>query len=681
MVVMGFDRKAVTEKVLLLGVDGLDPRLTRKYVDEGKMPNVAEYIRRGAQRHDLVMLGGHPTVTPPMWTTLATGANSNVHGITGFSRNIPGHIDRIGYNLDSRLCKAEQLWNVTAEAGLKTLVWHWPGSAWPPSSNSENLYVVDGTSPGSVGMSTAQVEGEYLLSANTEVEEVTYRKKAASDANAACVITGLELDDPDEISLVEKVGALMSENGVVSIIMDEGFMTSASTEVSLDLALSPVKAATGWKNAPANAKEFIVLFSGGLIRRPALILADENGKYTKVAIYKNKNELDPIVELIPGVMARNIIDEAIVGENKVRANRSMKLLELDESGDKVSMYISPAMDIDSAKVYHPQRLYKEIVENVGYPAPTSNVGCQSKTLITDCMLDCWYGIADWQAKSILHLIESEDMDVVFSHFHAIDLQEHMFIKHLAEKEFNRLPHEDYEKFMEDIYVQTDYYLGQFIHLLDEDWSIIIFSDHGQVAPKHDIHFLGDPAGVNLRIMQELGYTALLHDENGNELPEIDWANTKAVANRESNIYINLKGREPHGIVDPADKYELEEQIMTDLYSYKDAKTGHRIVSIALRNKDAVLLGYGGPECGDICYWMAEGYNFDHADSLSTTWGEADTSVSPIFIAAGQGFKEGYETDRIIRQVDFAATVAALLGVRMPAQCEGAPVYQIFESEF
>ena len=36
---------------------------------------------------------------------------------------------------------------------------------------------------------------------------------------------------------------------------------------------------------------------------------------------------------------------------------------------------------------------------------------------------------------------------------------------------------------------------------------------------------------------------------------------------------------------------------------------------------------------------------------------------------------------MIRQVDFAATVAALAGVRMPAQCEGAPVYQIFEEEF
>lgn len=54
---------------------------------------------------------------------------------------------------------------------------------------------------------------------------------------------------------------------------------------------------------------------------------------------------------------------------------------------------------------------------------------------------------------------------------------------------------------------------------------------------------------------------------------------------------------------------------------------------------------------------------------------------PIFIAAGEGLKHGFETERIIRQIDFAATVAALGGVRMPAQCEGAPVYQIFEEEF
>ena len=40
-------RKALADKILLLGVDGLDPRLTKKYVAEGKMPHVAEYIKRG----------------------------------------------------------------------------------------------------------------------------------------------------------------------------------------------------------------------------------------------------------------------------------------------------------------------------------------------------------------------------------------------------------------------------------------------------------------------------------------------------------------------------------------------------------------------------------------------------------------------------------------------------------
>ena len=70
-------RKALTDKILLLGVDGMDPRLTRKYVDAGKMPNVKKYLERGAAREDLTLLGGHPTVTPPMWTTLATGCYAN----------------------------------------------------------------------------------------------------------------------------------------------------------------------------------------------------------------------------------------------------------------------------------------------------------------------------------------------------------------------------------------------------------------------------------------------------------------------------------------------------------------------------------------------------------------------------------------------------------------------------
>ena len=165
-------RKAATDKLLVLGIDGMDPRLTRKYVDEGKMPNTEAFLARGAKRHDLVLLGGHPTVTPPMWTTLATGAYACTHGITCFNRQ-GSDLDKMDYNLDSRLCKAEQLWNVTAEAGKKTLVFHWPGSSWPPTSDSPNLHVVDGTQPACVNMSIARVDDEFILIADVKTEDLS----------------------------------------------------------------------------------------------------------------------------------------------------------------------------------------------------------------------------------------------------------------------------------------------------------------------------------------------------------------------------------------------------------------------------------------------------------------------------------------------------------------------------
>lgn len=158
---------------------------------------------------------------------------------------------------------------------------------------------------------------------------------------------------------------------------------------------------------------------------------------------------------------------------------------------------------------------------------------------------------------------------------------------------------------------------------------------------------------------------------------MNWEKTKAVAPRGNHIYIYLKGRNPHGIVDPKDQYELERQIIDDLYSYR--MNGKRVVNIAMRNKDAALLGMSGPKCGDIIYFLEEGFNRLHGDALSTTEGYFGTSVSPIFIAAGPGVKKGVETDRVIREVDVAPTVSALLGIPIPAQCEGAPAYQILES--
>lgn len=592
-------REALSQKILMLGVDGLDPRFTLKMLREGKMPNVKQYIERGACRKDLVMLGGHPTVTPPMWTTLACGCYANVHGITGFNRATDKGLDTIGYNIHSSFCKAEQLWNVFAEAGKKTLVWHWPGSSWPPSSDSPKLYVVDGSSPGSVGMSTGQFDNEMILGANETVAAPVFLPNAGTSASAPCVITGLDVDD-EAFSIM---GALKQKE-IKKIILNPEDGLIAGDNSPIDIVQSPIKPAEGWVKAPQGAKEFVVLLSGGMIRRFGLILPNEAGRYETVAIYKSRSDTEPIVELAVGQLVPTIIDEGICDDERIACNRNMELIELAEDGSELRMYISAAMANDVSKVFHPKSLHDTVVKLAGHAPATSMLGNQDAELINRFMLDNWTYTAQWQAKAINGLIDEENFDVIFSHFHGVDLQTHMFIRYLSDKGHNKLSTEEYMKFMEDVYVQTDEYLGAFLRRLDEGWTVLIFSDHALVCAAHDMVLLGDDLGVNVGIMEELGLTVLKKDERGNRLPEIDWEKTIAIAQRECHIYINLKGREEHGIIDPADQYEVEEEIMTRLYSYRDKKTGHRVVAVALRNKDAVLLGQGGPEAGDIIYWLS-----------------------------------------------------------------------------
>ena len=338
------------------------------------------------------------------------------------------------------------------------------------------------------------------------------------------------------------------------------------------------------------------------------------------------------------------------------------------------MWVSASMETAMNKMWHPQTLHKEILDNVGFPPPTSTLGGGDKQLISDCMHACWEHTLDWQSASLNYLIEHHDYDVIFSHFHSPDLQKHMFIREMKTGRPNLEPKE-YEKFMLDVYTQIDRYIGRFLHLLDKGWTFIITSDHAQVCPTHGLRGLGD-TGCNVSIMSELGFTTMTTDENGR--PTIDWSKTKAVANREMYIYLNLKGRSDHGIVDPADQFELEEKIMTDLYSLKDEETGYRMIQLALRNRDAALLGMGGEQSGDIIYYIAEGFNWDHADSISTIDGWGHTSVRSTFIGAGKGIKQNFVTPRIVHHVDITPTVAALMGLRMPAQAEGAPIYQILD---
>ncbi len=669
-------------KVLVLGVDGMDPKFTKKLLEEGKLPHIQAYLKNGSAREDLAMLGGTPTITPPMWTTLATGATPATHGITCFWNPDPDHLDQMLYNLYSTNCKAEQLWNVTAEAGIKTLVFHWPGSSWPPSSDSPNLHVVDGTSPSSVQTTVASVDSGAVVYASEAVDRLIYLPFVANDCGAGCII--YNIPDIEEvgasgIDFAHKILNVTGGNKVVkNLIMVPEDGEAATERVPNNVINSPLTAAKDWAAAPKDAKEFFIIVSNGLERRPCLLLKNADGNYDTVAVYRNKKDPAPMFTLSLAEGEKEVI-EPVKRENKVyEANRYYHLLEVAPDGSSLTFAYETAMDIHNDMLWSPKELYHDVIKNCGYlPTPGMINGLNVK-YIKELTLPGWKRYNTWQAKAMQYLIKTQDYGMVFSHLHNLDAFGHNFWHQAVARE--TMPDVDYkglEACMEQAYIDTDEYLGSFAYLQEEGWTILITSDHGLLCSYEEMPpMLGDPFGVNVRVMEELGYTVLQRDENGNEIREIDWTKTRAVATRGNYIWINLKGRNPQGIVEPRDKYELERQIIDDLYSYRDPATGKRIVSIALRNKDAAILGMNGPYTGDIVYMLEEGFNRVHGDSLPTFEGFLDTSVSPIFIASGPGVKQGFVTDRVIREMDVAPTIASILGVRMPAQCEGAPVYQI-----
>lgn len=523
-------------------------------------------------------------------------------------------------------------------------------------------------------MATGEVGEEYIAIGSKDISVITYKPKAGA-TQMLCVVTDLEMEEQtgDGPSLAAATNAVMR----FPRFAPDPVEGTTMTKVDLDASLSPIKDAEKWEfEIPQDAKEMVILFSHGLTRRPALITKNENGIYDTLTIYKNKKTEQPIVSMKKGDFVESIVDEAIKNNVTYQAIRNMRLLEVAEDASIVRMWISAAVNIHDDSVFSPKSLHDEIIENVGYPMPVSNVGCHDKQLVQECMMENWSRTMRWWADAIHYMIEEKGVEVVFSQIHNDDAQKHNMISVYKENsKFRPLPVEDFDEFFINISKQNDYYIGRFLHLLDEGWSIVLVSDHGLLVSEENMSKYNPQIFLDLWFMREWGYTEVLYDENGNPTADIDWSKTKAIASRMNSIYINLKGRNEFGIVEPEEKYDLESEIIAKLYSLRDEK-GRAIISLALRNKDAVLLGLGGPECGDIVVFQAEQNLMDHGDSLSTFTGLQNTSVSPIFVAAGPGIKENFKTPRYIREVDVAPTVAALLGVRMPEQCEGAVVHQI-----
>ena len=107
--------------VLLLAVDGFEWDLALPLLRAGQLPHLAALMERGSYG-ELETL--EPTLSPVIWTTVATGKGLAQHGIDHFVResDVPGAAPRLLTNADRR---TKAIWNIASDAGRRVAAVGW----------------------------------------------------------------------------------------------------------------------------------------------------------------------------------------------------------------------------------------------------------------------------------------------------------------------------------------------------------------------------------------------------------------------------------------------------------------------------------------------------------------------------------------------------------------------------
>jgi len=662
------------KKAILLGLDGADPMMMRRLLGEGKLPNIKKVIEMGTTTESLSMLGEHPAMTPPNWASLANGARTGTHGITCFWNHTSGQdLLKLQYAFNSRLSKAEFIWDAAARIGKKSILFNYP-TAWP-STSKEHTIAVDGSMI--IPNTRTRVANETIYSCEEGDFRVEFVPVKASYTGDGCIVDG-QVDERDfEVSEGDVIATRTAGGEAVKAleVKKEGDDAKRSRGRH-DRVSAPIKPATGWRRETGSAKEFDMPVNGGQLRRYGLIIAEDGKRYNKVEIYKNKQEEKPIGEARVGQWSDWIYDEyETYDEFKMEDKNApvaykVKVIDLEEDGSKLRLYSSYAMDQSNQIWVHPQGVGRELYEKIG---PMMH---QSLCAIHDVMAETQAEMYDWYARAVKYLMDNHEWALFYVHVHALDIANHIYQNTILEEHSP-----DYQRNFELLcryYEISDRFVGEILNHIDDDTLLIIASDHGGMSrePGCEPPMLGDPHAVAGKVMEDLGYMVVDREKSP---PEIIWEKTRAISQRSGYIYINLKGREPHGIVEPEDYDDLVEKIIDDLLCLKDPGNGRRPICLALKKEDMPVLGLYGDHVGDIYFTYNPSWTRVHGTQLTTS-SYKGTSVGCLFIIAGPGIRKGETIKRLVNVIDIVPTICHLTGIPIPREAEGGIIYQALEGQ-
>lgn len=649
-------------RAIILGMDSTFLPIVRRFAAEGILPNFSRLMAEGTANEAMPCL---PCYTPTNWATLATGAWPGTHGAANWNDRRPGdQLERTPLStFDSRTITAETIWEAAERAGLKCLVVAHP-AGWPPRIRQG--YVL---APLDRGLTSFVIRSGEVV----RLHRPSHRDARSSEGRWTVELHVPGSEHPEEVAAETTRPSTQPQRTADVRAVEDGAELAAGA------------ARRGGRPAARSAAPGLRLS----------VTVDGGGERATVTLRTLQGEGEEC-QLQPGQWSGWYFGRFAGRKDEVRASCRFKLVEVSGDGSEVRLIRSEVYPTEG--ISYPDGLGEEVIREVGpyleHPAVRQ---LQTAADVETVMEEVRYQ-ALWHARVARYLYERDQgcgerpWDLYQAHWHWPDTAIHGFLAGYDPAS----PVFDPERaaFATDILRRTyqiaDEMLGAFLDLADAHTYVLVVSDHGNSPNRW--------AASPLQRLQECGLLAMEGDHSdGPRRGSVDWARSRAYAHGGLQFCVNLKGREPSGCVEPADYEQVQEEIIDALYSWKDPATGRRPIALALKKRDAQLLGFWGDTVGDVIFLYNSGFAWTapESGSVGVARGGANHGPQPptartdlssnlgVIFALGPGIKRGYERDRerlgLMRLVDVVPTVCHLLGIQPPAQSQGSVLYDILET--
>jgi predicted AlkP superfamily phosphohydrolase/phosphomutase len=622
--------RARIRRLVIVGLDGQDPGLTDRFMAEGLLPNFAKLAATGAYRR---LKTTFPSVSPVAWSSFSTGTEPGRHNIFDFlDRDRRTYLPVLS---SARLGRVERFFTL--------------GRFRVPLEKPE-LRLLRKSKP------FWAVLGEHRVWSTILRVPITF--------------------PPDRF-----YGAELSAMSVPDLLGTQGtfllFTTRASKETFKEGGIRVVVTRDGDRIETAvEGPENPFAADGRALTVPLTIVLDRAGRRAEVDAAGTK------VTLAQGALS-DWVALRFHAAPGVTVSGLTRLLVI-EMDDHFSLYMAP-IGIDPEEpampVSHPPYYSTYLAKQIG---PYSTLGLAEDTWalnegVTDegTFLRQAYDIDRERQDMFFSALSRLRKGAVVCVFDATDRIQHMFWRHLDPSHPARPaepgPHADA---IRDLYRHNDAMVGRVMARLGEDDVLMVVSDHGFSAFRR---------GVNLNAwLRQEGYLALEAGRDGSAewLRDVDWSATRAYSVGLTGLFLNVKGREGRGVVEPgAEAAALKREIVGKLTGLRDPGRGE----VAIREAFDTAALYHGPyvaNAPDLLIGYNAGYriSWDGAtgvvagpvfDDNTKAW-SGDHCIDPRLVPGVFFCNRKVETDDPAL-VDIAPTALRLFGIEPPAYMDGRPL--------